>query len=492
MSAGTLAPAPPAAATPSEPARTSVARNATLLAAANVAARALVLGLAVALGRGLGVGEYGRYGFAVAVATVIVPVADLGLTDYVWREVARGGAGVRGQARRMIEIKLALSAATLALGAAVALATSDPGAAAVVIIVLAFTVADGVSTFVFAYFQGREQMRFEAGWTVLAALLKSIGGIALVIAFGRLMPVIGWMLAVSTAQLAMAALRFRRATAVSGRDPEPGRPIVWRSVLSMGVLSVSVLIYIRADSIILGIIDGHRAVGLYTAAYALMGAAQIIPLQISQAVTPVLSRTFAVDRAAFRRHCDQGLAAVLVVALPLALVTSILSTGIVTIPYGSRFAGASTALAVLVWASPLGVANAMVAAVLYAAGREGRAAVVAIVAVVVNLGLNAVLIPRFGIGGAAVVTVVTEIAVLVLQLVYAARSGVGWAPKLPYGRIALSLLVLGVVATVARSLGTPAAALLGVGAYAVTALGTGAVDRAGLRSLRGGGGRPAA
>lgn len=382
----------------------------------------------------------------------------------------------------MAEIKLALSLATLALTTAAALLIAGPGSAAVIVIVLSFTLADGVSAFVFGFFQGREQMGFEAEWTVLAAVLRSIGGIAFVLVFGTLLPVLGWMLAISALQLAVAARRFRGVISVPDSEGSEPRPIAWRSVLAMGALSVSVLIYIRADAVILGLSRGHRSVGLYTAAYAIMGAAQIIPLQISQAVTPVLSRTFGTDPRAFRRTWEDGLRAVLVLALPLALVTTVLGAAIVTVPYGAGFRPAGTALAVLVWASPLGVVNALVAAVLYAGAREGWAAVVSMIAVVLNVALNIALIPSFGIVGAAVVTVATESIVLSLQLAYAFRAGVVAAPRLPYGPLAVSLLVLAVVGVAARSLGAPIAGVLALAAYAIAAVATGAVDRTIVRT----------
>src|SRR5438876_6449915 len=72
--------------------RASIASNASLLSAATIAARICSLGLAIAMGRGLGVNVYGRYGFAAAVGTIIVPLADVGITSYVWREVARDRA----------------------------------------------------------------------------------------------------------------------------------------------------------------------------------------------------------------------------------------------------------------------------------------------------------------------------------------------------------------------------------------------------------------
>lgn len=457
--------------------RTSVTRNATALSVANVAARICVLGLAVAMGRGLGVKEYGRYGFAVALATIIVPVADLGITTYIWREVARERRRGDTQALYLLRLKRWLSLGALLLTAAAALLIGTPGQAAIVAVVLTSALADGISTFVYGYFQGREQMGFEARWTVTAALLRSLGGIALVLAFGLLMPVLAWMLAISAVQLAVAMRRFDASVDPTEAVGSGGQLVAWRSLLAMGALSVSVLVYIRADSVLLGVIRGPRAVGLYTAAYAIMGATQIVPYQISQAVTPGFSRALGRhDRPAFLRNWHDGMSAVLIVALPLALVTTVLATGLLRLLYGHGFAAGASALSILVWASPLGVVNAVVAGALYAAGREGWPAIVAGIAVGLNLALNLWAIPAYGIAGAAAITVATESAVLILQMGYVMRLGIAPIPRLPYGRMVVALLALGGVAIELKGVGVIVAGVVSVGAYAAVLVASRAVD----------------
>ncbi|MGB9184670.1 MAG: flippase [Solirubrobacteraceae bacterium] len=465
--------------------RSSITRNATALSVANVTARIFVLGLAVAIGRGLGVDEYGRYGFAVAVAMVIVPVADFGITTYLWREVAWAGTDANRSAAHLARIKTGLSLAALVLAGAATLLVTSASEAVVIIVVLAGGLADGMSAYVFGFFQGREQMGFEATWTVATALIRSVGGIVLVLVTGRLLPVLLWMLAVSGVQLLVAMIRFRGTVSMSGTAATGPRPVIaWRSLIAMGALGVSVLVYIRADSVLLGIIKGQHTVGLYTAAYSLMGAAQLVPLQISQAVIPALSRTFRRDRLEFLATWDGGMWAIVVIALPLALLTSVLSRGVVSLPYGSAYASASTALAVLIWASPLGVVNALVAGALYAAGEELWPAVVSVFAVILNVGLNLWAIPAFGVAGAAGVTVATEVLVLGLQVRHLVARGVAPVPRLPYRGLALALASSAGAGLVARPLGTVVAGLLGIAAYLAIGIATGALSRRWTSLLR--------
>lgn len=473
MSAGP-APGQGVAVVAPETARSSIARNAVVLSVANVIARACVLGLAIAMGRGLGVREYGRYGFAVALATIVVPISDIGISSYVWREVASLGRSGDATARALSRLKLWLSLATVLIAGGIALVTSAPPSAALLIVVLAAAVADGASAFVFGYLQGRERMGFEAWWTVATGLTRSLGGIVIVIVTGQLMPVVLWLLAVSSVQVIAATRRFRAEVSVG--DSGSPAPVAWGSLVAMGVLAASVLVYIRADSVLLGISLGRRAVGLYTAAYSLMGAVQIIPLQISQAVVPALSRTYASGRTEFLAIWDAGHRIVLVVALPLALMTALMSVEALRIPYGRLYSPASAALAVLVWAGPLGVVNALGAGALFAARRERWPALVSILAMVLNVGLNLWAIPSFGLVGAAGVTIGTEAAVLMLQFAFLVRTCSVRLPRLPWRALAASLAAMVGATELARGLGLIPQIVAGVLSYAAVAAVTGAAD----------------
>lgn len=466
--------------------RASVARNATWLSVATVAARVCSFALAIVLGRRLGVAVYGRYGFAQALGAIIVPIADLGISTYIYREVAADRSSGDLRAIRLATSKWQLSLLAAAITAAIAFAISPSfNAAAITVGIVVSLLADGVSAYVYGYFQGRERMALQARLTVLAGFARSLGGIACVYAFGSLLPVVGWMLLVSAAQLIFAMRRFDQAVAPAraGRGTTPA-DVSWRSVVTMGLLTLFAIACVRADSVMIGVIKNREAVGIYTAAYTILAALEIIPWQIAQAITPVLARTFNSDRSSFDSSWQDGVRVVLLFSLPAALVTSFFASGVLELFYGSKFNSGATALAILVWFAPVSVFNAIVAAVLYAARRELWPTVASGIGVVVNLGVNLWAIPAYGIKGAAAVTVATELVVLFIQLWFIAGAGIAPRLRLPYARIALALLVLAGVAVALRH----APVVLGVSAalvgYVIAAVATGVVDRNELRQLR--------
>ena len=488
------APAPAASedGPPQAPKAASAASNATLLGIATIVARLATFALAVVLARKLGVEDYGRYGLAVALALVVLPLADLGLTPYLLREVARDRRRAEAGLRTILQAKLGLSLAVFVLTAAIAAVVVKEGAlVAVIVVMLISTLSDGVTGLVFGYFQGRERMGIEAALTSTTSIVRSLGGIVLALVFAELMPVLAWLLAVGILQVTWAGLRLRGAVREPGaaKVASERAPISWHTVIAMGLITIFVMVYLRADTVLVGALQSERAVGFYTAAYTLMLGLQIVPWVVSTALTPVFARTWAAGATEeFAEAWHGGIRAVLVVSLPLSMVACLLAYPIIGRMFGDDYDPAGEALVILVWASPLAALNVMLTGALRGLGRERWITAVSGVGAVLNVGLNLWAIPTFGIDGAAAVTVGTEVIVIGLFAVLARSRHTLPFPRLPYLRLALALGALAAIAVVARPLPVEVAvvlALLGFVAVAVITRVVGASDAAALREVVG-------
>lgn len=467
----TATPAPPPG-----PLQATVLRNASVLGGATIVVRLVMFALGIVLARALGAQSYGQYALALGLGAVLQPLADLGITPYLAREVARDRYGAEAALPKLLAAKVALLAATLLVttGAAALLLAGESLLAVIVAMVLA-ALLDGLSIFVYGYFQGREAMEYEARATALAAGVRGVGGIVIAVAFERLGYVVGWIVLVAVLQAAAATWRLRRevGAAASPRRARAAASVRWRSVASMGLIAIFVMTYLRVDTVLLGWLQDERAVGLYAAAYALMMGAQIPPWMLATALTPVFARTFRADPAAFEESWHRGVRLVVLIALPIALVSSLLAAGIVDRLYGDEFDRSADVLAVVIWICPLGAVSLVAQAVLRGAGRELWLTLASGGCAVLNVGLNLWAIPRHGIMGAAVVTVVTE-AVNVIALVAGSRRGglVPW-PRFPIVRTALAGGALTAVAVALGALPVEVAGLGALAAYAVVLWRTG-------------------
>lgn len=458
-------------------ARLGIGHNASWLVLGTLVARLSGLAMVIVFARELAVADYGLYALALAVGAVLDPLTDLGMTPYLVREVAQGEGG-RTPVRALARAKAALVGAALLVTTAVTAATAGSEEFAVAIVAMAASMLlDSGANFVFGYFQGRESMRLEARMTAVVSCIRAVGAIVIALATHELVPVLAWLLAVSAGQLALAVAVVRRDLRVWSTDTVPAHPIDWHSVLAMGLIAIFAIGYLRLDAIVIGVALDREAVALYAAAYALVFGLQIIPLKIATALGPALARGKARDRDALVAIWRDGLLAVLLTVLPLTLATSLLAEPLVTLLFGSRFSEAGTALAVLVWSSPVWAVNMVLTGVLRAAGAERAIAKATGAGLALNLAVNVWAIPTYGIVAAAAATIATELLVLAVQSLLVARRGVVPSPELPWARLALAMAVGGGGAIACRGVGVVAAFTASVAGFATLAAITGLLRR---------------
>ncbi len=118
------------------------------------------------------------------------------------------------------------------------------------------------------------------------------------------------------------------------------------------------------------------------------------------------------------------------IALPIAVLVTLLSTLLIRILGGSAFLPDSAiALTILIWSIPIGFVNSVTQYVLIAVGQQRFLTGAFVIGVVFNVGANLLLIPRYGYAGAAVVTVLSEISLLI-PFYFAVRRHVARLPWL--------------------------------------------------------------
>jgi O-antigen/teichoic acid export membrane protein len=373
---------------------------------------------------------------------VLIPVADIGITTYLGREIARDRPATEAALPLLARAKAILLVATLALTVGgTALAVHEPATRGVIVFVVLAALLDGCSATVYGYFRGRETMGYEATATTVAALVRGVGGIALALAFDRLWPVVAWMVVIAAGQLGFALSRL--GTAVPrARSRGLAAHVDWGSVTSMGLYALFVIVYLRIDSVMIGWLRDERAVGVYAAAYTLMLGAQIAPTMLAAALTPVFARSHRRDDAGFLAAWASGIRLVVLISLPMALVVSALSGPIIARLYGPDYASAADVLAIVIWVSPLGSLALVVQAVLRGAQRERSLMIVAAVCAVVNVAANVWAIQAHGIIGASVTTVVTEALNVALLLWLVLDTGLVPAPRFPVARLLLASAAL--------------------------------------------------
>jgi O-antigen/teichoic acid export membrane protein len=210
----------------------------------------------------------------------------------------------------------------------------------------------------------------------------------------------------------MAGYFFLLFTLTYGGFPWPptlrDASAIVRPALMMGGAQAAGLVSYSFDSLLLGLLSGPAAVGLYNAAYKPVTAALAMPMTYYQGLFPALSRTFATSEDDFHKVIARSLALMSIFAVPLGIVGTFFSEPIINLLFGSAYSNSVPVLQILCWSAVLVTLRGTYRQGLLAAGKTNLDLRCGAISVFFNVGLNILLIPQFGIVGAAIATVSAE------------------------------------------------------------------------------------
>jgi O-antigen/teichoic acid export membrane protein len=170
---------------------------------------------------------------------------------------------------------------------------------------------------------------------------------------------------------------------------------------------LTVMIYMRIDQVMLKELVDAEAVGQYAAAVRISEAWYFVPTAIVQALYPAILNAKKTEERIYVDRLQKLYDLMVWLAVLVAVPTMFLSGSISLLLFGPAFSGTGTVLAIHTWSGlfvAVGVANSrwFLSENLMKISMINTAA-----GAVLNIALNAVLIPRYGINGVAVATLVS-------------------------------------------------------------------------------------
>lgn len=246
---------------------------------------------------------------------------------------------------------------------------------------------------------------------------------------------------------------------------------IWKQLLAEAVPlaagSVMATLYYRVDSVMLSKLDTFSSVGIYNVAYKFVDLVHYLPSALMVPVLAVLVRSWPDD---MHRFADTFRRAFMILALAGVLVAVeflVFAGPLIGVLYGRHYAVGADAGRVVVAAECISAFGMLAFTTLLAMGRNRLYPMVTLLGVVVNVGLNLILIPRASYFGASLATLVTEALIVTVLMGSVAR--IEALRPLPLGRAGLAILagsVSAVVAVLARQVVPwPVAAVAAAVAY---------------------------
>lgn len=459
--------------------------------------------------RAVGPEGWGLLTALLAAGFILITGVNLGLNPYLSREVAAARLSRRSLFAAATRYRVLTSAAFALAFPLLAALTVGGVTLWSLLLILLFLLADSWAKYVFAALRGAENTRHEViGGNLEKAIFAGVALLAL-LGTGRVFPA-GFAVTVVAAGFALGAI-VKLMVALAGAHRTLDAPIlpfrylvatrarvrIWarelrhlRGSADFLFMALFSTIYFRIDGYMLAALHGNLEAGFYGAAYRLIEGLLFAPEGVLVVFSPLLVRALArttdpgrSDSAGgapagaggeeARRTVSRVAALQVAIGAPLVLGLMLEHRWIIDTVYGAEFEAAGL---VLLWLGPamaFMALNFLLGGLLTATYLQRALLVISGVAALVNVGLNAWLIPRHGAIGATAATVATEGLVgAAMAIRVAARVPIGWIVR-PAGRVLGYFAVIVLLPTILAAahlevMGRAAVGLTATGLFFVT------------------------
>ena len=180
-----------------------------------------------------------------------------------------------------------------------------------------------------------------------------------------------------------------------------------KSAWPMVLAAVASVLYMRIDQVMIKhMLDAHE-LGLYAAATKVYEGWIVIPYAISISLMPAIVKLKSSSPEQYEINMSRLLALVFWPGVLVAIISTFLGKWIIEITFGPEFINAGHVLAIVMWTAAFAAIGSVTARYLTVEGMEKKIAFRTFVALIINVLLNLVLIPIYGIEGAAIATLIT-------------------------------------------------------------------------------------
>jgi O-antigen/teichoic acid export membrane protein len=413
-------------------------RNTILLLAVRVISRIIALIAVIIIGNYLDPTRFGEMQTAITYVGLAGTVTDLGFSALYVREGARHTDQLSRYWNNVASLKL--------LGAAIGLpllfaALDFAGLRSLLWPAFAILVLSGYQLLLRNTLYALQRLTFE----IIEIVPETLVVFALVVIGVHINAGTGFFLWAYAISYAFACVYFATVLIAMGVlrpgvQFEPRLLLSWvRVAVPLGITFIITTVYFKVDVPILQRFRGNTEVGYYTFAYKPFESLLFIPFALRSVVFPVLSVYHRRSPERVLPLAEKFFKALVILGWPISVGVFLLAPQFNSLL--RLYPGSEPALQILAIAIVFMFADNTFAATLNAIDKQNVFALVAMVGLVINVGVNLVVIPRYGYLGASWAVVATEAALVVVGwLVLRAQLG-----TIPLLRTSWKAVVAGMV-----------------------------------------------
>jgi O-antigen/teichoic acid export membrane protein len=407
------------------------------------------------MARYLGPTDFGILSFAIAFTSIFSIFGDFGLQTYMTREMARDPSLTTKFIFNIGIIKIIVGFLAFGLMVFTINIMGYSGDTLYVVYLLGASVIFGSFSLMYlAVYQSHERMIFQGIGQVLNSCLLFVGiiiainanlnitGIAFIYAGVNLIVLVYHLIITNCAFSVRSCCWPFKAVSI---ETAFIKTAINQSI-PFGLIGLSMLLYAWVDTVILSMMKGEEAVGLYSAAYRLIITLSFTPAALLAALYPVMSRYYKAKSGGLFLAFEKAYKYLAIIAFPIMVGTFILAERFILIFYGDEFIQAAIALKILIFAVLFIFLNMVFTTLMYAVNRQKAVMLIILTAALINCIFNIALIPMYSYMASSIIRVGTESIMFILLLITAYRTGFGDQIKggiMPIMKMLLASLIMG-------------------------------------------------
>jgi O-antigen/teichoic acid export membrane protein len=444
----------------------------------------LILGVAVTIVvvRALGEHRFGQWSTIFAVSDLAGYIGELGIDRVTVRYAAAEREREPEYLGAMVSIRALLSIPVTLAFLAITLAISSDSTMRISSLILALLLLMPPLSSLIVVFQLRVRNDLTMAVMTLNSVVWTASAVAISVLSGGMVAMSVAFVGAFVVSLGVQTVLVKRLATIHVRASRPLWKELARFAVPVGIAGMLTLAYGRIDQVLVFQLAGANDAGLYGAMYRILNTTSFVPMAVMTTLFPVLS---AVDRTQMRRLVQQACEYLAMASLPIFFFVLVASKQIVNLLFGPDFVQGHNALRILMGAF-VAICFGYVGGSMIVVLRLQRMFIrYAVVALVINVGLNLIFVPKYGYIAAAWITLITEVFVqsFVLREVF---KEIGLKPKwLRFVRVALAAAAMGLAVWAVREAGAPLSVLVVTAAvtYPLALIAVRALSLSELRTL---------
>ncbi len=368
--------------------------------------------------RYLGPEEYGILSYVLAFVGIFAFIASLGITSILQRELVNHPEKRDSILGTAFILRLGGGALAFLISVFIIFLLESSTLIKLLVLIQAFSLIFYSSEVITLFFASRVESKKSVQASILSGTISSLLKVILILSGAGII----WMMVVFVLDgfwLSVFLFLAYKRSGLKIRDWRFNKPLA-KSILSsswlLALTSASVLIYMRIDQVMIKRMIDAEAVGLYASSVKIFEFTYIIPSLITFSLFPAILNALKVSYTAYRRRLRHMVALLLILSILVAGTITILSKPIILILFGPDYLESLNVLRIGVWSLLAVSLSYLVDKSLVAENRIKFYFIITLLGAIVNVVLNYLLIPIYGINGAAVSTIISYSLVAVLGL----------------------------------------------------------------------------